>query len=419
MTIENHFTLEKQRFVEKCIRCGLCAEVCPILPYTEIGAISPEEIQEDIYDFLSDGTPNNRAYTKAFACMACFKCATDTCPEELEPMLVNEVIKREYYSRGLAERAQLGDQQQPDSVHRVLASIQVSAADYRKISERSNKQRARCVFFPGCNVYFQPDKILSALDIMDAIGDDYAFLPGLDYCCGDGSFFCGDIEKGARQAESLIAAVSNFQPETLVLWCPTCLCRIPQTITRALDVPFEILSFPQYLAANMKKLRLSNAVEGTVTLQEACKSVYTGLDLDGPREVLMNLPGVELSDMANRGTCCGSWAIYCFPESGAQLRETRLQEAAQTGAEQVVTVCHYCNQTFAGEAHRFDFDITNYVSLVAEAMGIPREDKFQQYAFWGDLDRILKDANACILEAPFETERIIEVLRAVFVKSDE
>ena len=101
-------------------------------------------------------------------------------------------------------------------------------------------------------MYFQPEKILNALDIMDAIGDDYAFLPGLDYCCGDGSFFWGDIEKGAQRAESLIAAVLDFQPETLVLWCPTCLCRIPQTIARALDVPFEILSFPQYLAANMK-----------------------------------------------------------------------------------------------------------------------------------------------------------------------
>jgi Fe-S oxidoreductase len=295
MEIIDHFLKEKQRFRDKCIQCGLCSEVCPILPYTEIGDLSPEEIQEDVYDFIDGGTPNNRAYTKAFACMECFKCATDICPEELEPMLVNELIKREYYSCGLAERAELGDQQQPDSVHRVLASIRVSTSDYRKISEPGNKHRARYVFFPGCNVYFQPEKILNALDIMDAIGDDYAFLPGLDYCCG-------------------------------------------------------------------------------------------------------------------------SWAIYCFPESGTKLRETRLKEAAKTGAEQVVTVCHYCNQTFAGEAHRFNFDITNYVNLVAEAMGIRREDKFNTYAHWGDLDRILKDADAFIQDSPFDKGRIIEVLKDVFVK---
>jgi len=37
------------------------------------------------------------------------------------------------------------------------------------------------VFFLGCNVYFQPEKILNAMDIIDAIGDDYAFLSAVDY----------------------------------------------------------------------------------------------------------------------------------------------------------------------------------------------------------------------------------------------
>jgi heterodisulfide reductase subunit D len=416
MTIFDHYFKEKKHFLDKCVRCGLCAEECPILPYTEINALSPEDIQEDVYDFMNDGIPNQNAYTKAFACMECFKCTTDTCPEELNPMLVNELIKNEYFSRGLAERAEFGDQQQPNSVHRVLASVQVSASDYRKITEPSNKQHARCIFFPGCNVYFQPEKILNALDIMDAIGDDYAFLPGLDYCCGDGNLFFGDTEKGGQQAESLIAAISDFQPETVVLWCPTCLCRFNQTIAPVLDVPFQILSFPQYLAANMNKLRLSDSVKTTVTLHEACKSVYTGLDLNGPREVLLQLPGVKLIDMKHRGSCCGSWAIYCFPESGTKLRENRLKEAVQTGAEHMATVCHYCNQTFAGEAQRYDFGITNYVNLVAEAMGIHREDKFKKYALWADLDRILKDANEYILASSFQKERIIEVLQEVFVK---
>ena len=54
----------------------------------------------------------------------------------------------------------------------------------------------------------------------------------------------------------------------------------------ALDVPFQVLSFPQYLAENMNKLTLSDAAARTVTLHEPCKSAYTGLDRDGPREVL-------------------------------------------------------------------------------------------------------------------------------------
>ena len=418
MTILDHYFKEKQRFLDDCVKCGLCAEECPILPYTEIGQLSFQDIQEDVFDFIDSKTPNQQAYTKAFACMECFKCTAGVCPEGLNPMLINELIKSEYISRGLAKRA-YGETMQPDSVHRVLASVQVSGPDYRKITNPSNNQHACYVFFPGCNVYFQPEKILNALDIMDAIGDDYAFLPGLDFCCGDNLFFLGDIAEGGKRAQALVTTLSDIEPEAVILWCPTCQCRFDKTISPSMDVPFKTLSFPQYLAENMNRLNLSDASAGTVTLHEPCKSAYTELDLYGPREVLSQLPGIMLKEMEHHGTqtsCCGSGAISWFQDSCAQFREARLKEAAETGAERLVTICHYCAQTFAAEEERFDFSVTNYVNLVANAMGIHRDDKFKRYVLWRDLDRILEDANENILESPFEKERIIEVLQAVFVK---
>ena len=54
--------------------------------------------------------------------------------------------------------------------------------------------------------------------------------------------------------------------------------------------------------------------------------------------------------------------------------------------------------------------------MVANAMGIHREDKFKQYMLWGDWELILRDANDYIHESPFEKERIVEVLQKVFVK---
>jgi len=186
-----------------------------------------------------------------------------------------------------------------------------------------------------------------------------------------------------------------------------------------MDVPFKILSFPQYLARNMSKLPLTRAAAGTVTLHEACKSAYTGVDRDGPREVLRQLPGVTLREMEHHDQetgGCGSGAICWVPESCARIRENRLQEAAQTGAGRLVTVCHYCNQTFVAEEPHHDFSVTNYVNLVAEAMDIRRDDKFKEYTLWGNLDLILRDAEDRIADSPFENERIIEVLQAVFIR---
>jgi Fe-S oxidoreductase len=376
------------------------------------------DIQQGVFEFLDKGVSNPLAYTKAFSCMACFKCTTGMCPEGLNPMLVNEFIKSEYILKGLASKV-YNDTRISDSTQRVLASVQVSGSDYNRITTASGKQSARYVFFPGCNVYFQPEKILNAMDIMDAIGDDYVFLPGLDYCCGDSFSFTGEIGEGATRAEELVAALVGYQPETVVLWCPTCQCRFDKSIMPAVDIPFRVLSFPQYLAANMKKLPLTRGAAGTVTLHEACKSAYIGVDCDGPREVLRQLPGVTLREMKHHGPetiCCGSGAICWFPESCTRIREERLQEAAQTGAERLVTVCHYCGQTFASEEARYDFTVTSYINLVAEALGIRRDDKFRQYALWGNLELMLKDSDSHIDESPFTRKRILEVLQEVFVK---
>jgi len=380
--------------------------------------MTPRDIQKGVFDFVAGGAHGNAAHTKAFACMECFKCTAGICPKGLNPMLINELIKGDYIAQGRETRA-YGDARDPDSVHRVLAGVQTSGDEYRRITTVSDRERARYVFFPGCNVYFQPDMILNAMDIMDAIGDEYAFLPGLDYCCGDGILFLGDIADGTARAEELLDAIVRFRPEAVILWCPTCQCRFDTTIVPATDVSFEILSFPQYLATRMDRLPLAGTAAGSVTLHEACKSAYRGIDLDGPRQVLRSLPGVTLREMEHHGrdtVCCGSGADCWFPESGEHIREARLQEAARTGADRLVTVCHYCNQTFLSREDSYDFTVTNYVNLVARAMGIERDEKFARYMRWGDVDRIVEDARDAIAALPLDRKHIIEVLEAVFTQ---
>ncbi|MEJ2270735.1 MAG: hypothetical protein P8Y04_13335 [Desulfobulbaceae bacterium] len=69
----------------------------------------------------------------------------------------------------------------------------------------------------------------------------------------------------------------------------------------------------------------------------------------------------------------------------------------------------------AAEEPHYNFSVTNYVNLVAKAIGIQRVDKFKKFLLWGSLERIIKDADENIAESPFENDRIIEVLKAVFM----
>ena len=98
------------------------------------------------------------------------------------------------------------------------------------------------------------------------------------------------------------------------------------------------------------------------------------------------------------------------------MRDNRLAEARQTGADVLVDVCHHCHNVFCGHESEYGFKVKNYVSLVAEALGIAREDKFKLYKRWGDIDRILDDAEKNIAACPFSAEKIKTVLNETFSK---
>ena len=205
--LAQYYREEKKRVLEKCLECGVCAKRCPIIKTTELAEVSPKEIQEQIKAYLKTGEANQTVFNRAFSCMQCFQCVDKCCPEGLDPLAVNEIIKWEYRSNKIVEMG-YGDPKDADSTHRVLAGIQLSAADYLKISTPSAKETAKYVFFSGCNVYYQPDKLLNALDIMDLITDDYAFVPGLDFCCGNVHTYCGAIEEAERSSADLIEKLS-------------------------------------------------------------------------------------------------------------------------------------------------------------------------------------------------------------------
>ena len=77
--------------------------------------------------------------------------------------------------------------------------------------------------------------------------------------------------------------------------------------------------------------------------------------------------------------CCGSGAICGFPDSCAKVWDQRLAEAVASGAKRIVTVCHYCNQTFATTHTEHDIQVVTYVSLIALAMVREREAKYLKW----------------------------------------
>ena len=82
----------------------------------------------------------------------------------------------------------------------------------------------------------------------------------------------------------------------------------------------------------------------------------------------------------------------------------------------IVDVCHHCHHVFCDHESEYGFEVKNYASLVAEALGIARQDKFKLYKQWGDIDRILADTENNLSRLPFSLEKIESVLIELFSK---
>lgn len=110
---------------------------------------------------------------------------------------------------------------------------------------------------------------------------------------------------------------------------------------------------------------------------------------------------IEMPRHGLNTACCGSSAMDFFENSMEMIRDERLQEAEETGADILIDICQTCHNIFAKEELKHSFEITNYGSLLSEALGIEREDKYKKYKQWGSLERILTDAQEFITQSQY------------------
>jgi glycolate oxidase iron-sulfur subunit len=91
-------------------------------------------------------------------------------------------------------------------------------------------------------------------------------------------------------------------------------------------------------------LPLRRSLTGSVTYQEPCHLLHAQRISAQPRALLRAIPGLELREMADSGLCCGSAGLYNLsnPRESHELQTRKLDHAAKTGADTIVTANPGC-----------------------------------------------------------------------------
>jgi Fe-S oxidoreductase len=140
-------------------------------------------------------------------------------------------------------------------------------------------------------------------------------------------------------------------------------------------LPMKVMHMSEYLAEAIKSGTLKVGHAGkSITFHDPCQVSRRGGATDAPRKVLQAL-GVDLHEMPVTGDlnwCCGGGGGVYSIDRAKHLRykafEIKMEQVAETGADDLYTSCSDCRMNFDDGQEHFDWDkqANSLVELVAE-----------------------------------------------------
>lgn len=380
--------------VLRCIRCGACANVCPIYRlvgghnygHVYIGAIGL------ILTYFYHGRENARAIVRN--CLNCQACKA-VCPTGIDlPHLIKEVYRRvvrtehrkpaknmllamalkdRRWFHFLLRRAHAALKPLSDGPylrhlpmlfgkeHQYRRLPMVAATPlrdrWRHIAPQTPEPRYRVALFAGCLVDFvYPEQAEALLGLMKNRGVQIDF-PMDQTCCGLPAKMMGENETARAVAIQNLKAIDPARYDFVLTLCASCGSHIKDNYPKLLagnpalqgsipQMTSKIIDFSSFMVDILQAPRREiseEALVGKVAYHAPCH-LCRGMGVTRQPRELLRRAGLNYVPGKDEDVCCGFGGSYSveFPEVSAELLRRKLANVAATGAEVLVTDCPGC-----------------------------------------------------------------------------
>lgn len=405
----------------RCIRCGACANVCPVYQtvgghvfgHIYIGAIGI------ILTAFFDGIDKAAEIVKA--CIGCRSCVA-ICPAniDLEAIILslretiadkegigagkNLVFKKIMQNRKLFHtllRAASKLQKPVTRGERTIRHLPLffsPLTEWRTLPAIADKPLRdiwpqqqvfspvkRVALFGGCaNDFLYPELGTDLIEVMNHLNIvvDY---PLEQNCCGVPALYSGDKETAVELAKQNIDAMLKDNPDAVLTTCPTCTMALQRDfIEHFKEDPFwrakaERLASITVDAAGFIVNQLGAAAEFSqlplsqkVTYHDSCHLKRGAGVWKEPRQ-LIETAGHELIEMEHADRCCGfggSYSLTSHPEIAKRILGDKVQDIEKTGAECVAMDCPGCMMQLRGglEKNNSKVKVAHTIELLAAGL---------------------------------------------------
>ncbi|HET6412153.1 MAG TPA: heterodisulfide reductase-related iron-sulfur binding cluster [Anaeromyxobacter sp.] len=347
--------------LDTCARCGFCKVVCPTHPFGGgFEAYSPRakvHYLKELREGREELTPE--WVDRIYQCTSCERCA-EVCQTDIPLVHVWEA------ARSAAVKLGLG----PMPAHKKLRVLTeqfhnpygepIEARERWMQPHHRPSARAELLVFAGCTAaYRMPPMLQTGVTILQRQDIPYAYAGGREVCCASPFLRTGQVEMATALVTSNIDLFHELGVKRIVTACGGCsktlrfdYPELARTTGRSWD--FEVLHFSQVYGQLLREgaIRPGRRVDKVVTYHDPCHLGRSQGIYDEPRSILRSIPGLRLLEMEHHreeSRCCGAGGGVKanYPEMAAAIARDRVQEAVATGAEVLVTMCPFCQASFA------------------------------------------------------------------------
>jgi glycolate oxidase iron-sulfur subunit len=247
-------------------------------------------------------------------------------------------------------------------------------------------RRARVALLTGCvqSVVFGAHNRATAR-VLAKNGCD-VIVPEGQGCCGALNAHGGDHARALEMSRRTIETFEAARADAVIVNTSGCgahmkaygvlLAGDPAWAERAERFAASVQDLSEFLAKAPLAVPL-RPVALRVTYHDPCHVVHGQKIRKEPRQLLAQVPGLTVVDLAESDWCCGSAGIYNLtqPEMAGRLLERKIRHVLETGAEAVVTANPGCIlQIQAGlRARGAEIPVLHLVELLDRAYGGPTE----------------------------------------------
>lgn len=251
----------------------------------------------------------------------------------------------------------------------------------------------------GCNVRQTPHLQREAVAVLDVLGVDFAAVAGQPFCCGKPYSSQGLTDVALRVVDASVRRMASYRPKRAVQWCSACEMHFQDVVQPEIGIEFQSDGLASFLVERIDALgdrvpwQRDVAIRGVVhghLGEHPVRDAHPSLAM----RLLERIPAVEVIGYAETAT------LELCDNHGPKMSTIGTDEylAAQadlerylsaSGADTIVTLYHGCTRElgkFANERIR----VRHYISILAEALGVAKPDRFSEYWRMADPAKIVE-----------------------------